>query len=162
MRLKSWPVELPVVIEAAVETIRPLADDKSVDIETVMEAVDRPMIGDPERLRQVFSNLLSNAVKFTPQKGRIKVHLQDVNSRVEIRVIDTGQGIPPEFLPRLFQPFSQADPANSSSNGGLGLGLSIARRLVELHGGTIKAESAGLGQGAIFTVCLPFNKPKAK
>jgi CheY-like chemotaxis protein len=111
--------------------------------------------GDPNRLQQVFWNLLSNAVKFTPRGGRIQVLLERVNSHVEVSVIDTGEGIRPEFLPFVFDRFRQADASTTRSHGGLGLGLAIVKQLVELHGGSVRAKSAGEGQGATFVVALP-------
>jgi CheY-like chemotaxis protein len=112
-------------------------------------------MGDPARLQQVVWNLLTNAVKFTPRGGRVQVRLERVNSQVEIAVADTGAGIPPEFLPHVFERFRQADQKTTRHHGGLGLGLAIVRHLVELHGGTISAESGGAGHGATFTVSLP-------
>src|SRR6185437_4620955 len=111
--------------------------------------------GDPARLQQVFWNLLSNAIKFTPKGGKVEVRLQRVNSHVELSVSDTGIGIPADFLPHVFDRFSQRDASTSRSYGGLGLGLAIAKQLVELHGGTLHAQSAGEGRGASFTVRLP-------
>ena len=113
------------------------------------------MSGDPTRLQQVVWNLLSNAVKFTPKDGRVQITLERVNSHVEIAVSDTGQGMSAEFLPQLFERFQQAETGATRSHGGLGLGLAIVRHIVELHGGTVFAESAGVGQGATFTVKLP-------
>jgi CheY-like chemotaxis protein/anti-sigma regulatory factor (Ser/Thr protein kinase) len=111
--------------------------------------------GDPVRLQQVVWNLLSNAIKFTPRGGRVQIKLERVNSHIEISVSDTGPGIAPEFLPHVFDRFRQADQQTTRQYGGMGLGLSIVRHIVELHGGTVKAESEGLGQGSIFTVMLP-------
>ena len=111
--------------------------------------------GDPGRLQQVLWNLLTNAIKFTPKGGQIQVLADRVDSHLEISVTDTGEGIAPEFLPQLFERFSQADASTSRNHGGLGLGLSIVRHLVEMHGGTIRAESPGVGQGATFVVSLP-------
>lgn len=113
------------------------------------------MSGDPNRLQQVVWNLLSNAIKFTPKRGKVEVLLQRVNSHVEITVADTGQGIRPEFLPHVFERFRQADATTTREFGGLGLGLSIVKHLVELHGGQIRAKSAGEGHGATFCVELP-------
>jgi CheY-like chemotaxis protein len=112
-------------------------------------------LGDPERLQQILWNLLSNAVKFTSRGGRVQVHLGRGNSHVEVAVSDTGIGISPEFLPYIFEPFRQADSGTTRENGGLGLGLAIARQLVEMHGGTIEAASAGRGAGSTFRVGLP-------
>ena len=113
------------------------------------------MSGDPGRLQQVLWNLLTNAIKFTPKGGKIQVLADRVASHLEISVTDTGEGIAPEFLPQLFERFSQADASTTRNHGGLGLGLSIVRHLVEMHGGTIRAESPGVGQGATFIVSLP-------
>jgi CheY-like chemotaxis protein len=116
-----------------------------------------PMSGDPERLQQVVWNLLSNAVKFSQRGGRVEVRLSPgEDSHAEIRVADNGQGIDPEFLPFVFDPFRQADSSTTRRQGGLGLGLSIVRQMVEMHGGTVRVESAGAGQGSTFTVALPF------
>jgi CheY-like chemotaxis protein len=111
--------------------------------------------GDPVRLQQVVWNLLSNAIKFTPRGGRVQVRLERINSHIEVAVSDTGSGIVPEFLPHVFDRFRQADMKTTRQHGGMGLGLSIVRHLVELHGGSVKAESGGEGQGATFTVLLP-------
>ena len=114
-----------------------------------------PIIGDARRLQQVVWNLLSNAVKFTPPRGRVEISCARRGPGVLIAVRDTGQGIAPEFLPRLFDRFTQADSTTTRAHGGLGLGLAIVRHLVEMHGGTVRAESRGEGQGATFTVTLP-------
>src|SRR5918999_4823993 len=111
--------------------------------------------GDPVRLQQVVWNLLSNAIKFTPRGGRVQVRLERVNSHVEVAVSDTGTGIPAAFLPHVFDRFRQADQKTTRQHGGMGLGLAIVRHLVELHGGTVRAESEGEGQGSTFTVLLP-------
>jgi signal transduction histidine kinase len=112
-------------------------------------------LGDANRLQQIVWNLLSNAVKFTPKGGTVDVRLESMNSRVEFHVRDTGVGIAAEFLPYVFERFRQADSSSTRSHGGLGLGLAIVRHLVELHGGTVRAESPGIGQGATFIVNLP-------
>jgi len=155
MRLDVQRVELPVVIEAALDAVRPAAEAKGIRIQSVLEPIVDPVNGDPARLQQVVWNLLSNAVKFTPRDGRVQLVLSRVNSHVELSVSDTGKGIAPEFLPHVFERFRQADSSTSREHGGLGLGLSIVRQLVELHGGTIAASSAGEGHGATFTVSLP-------
>ena len=111
--------------------------------------------GDPDRLQQIVWNLLANAIKFTPADGKVDVELSRVNAHVEVKVSDTGIGISREFLPHVFDRFRQADSSTTRSHGGLGLGLAIVRHLVELHGGTVAADSAGPGQGATFTVLLP-------
>ena len=114
-----------------------------------------PVSGDPARLQQVMWNLLTNAVKFTPKGGRVQVLLERVNSHLEMSVSDTGEGIAPEFLPYVFDRFRQADATTTRRHGGLGLGLSIVKQLVELHGGSVRVKSAGIGQGTTFTVSLP-------
>jgi len=124
-------------------------------LQKVMDTGVVSVSGDPVRLQQVVWNLLSNAVKFTPRGGRVQVRLERVNSHIEVCVSDTGAGIAPEFLPHVFDRFRQADMGTTRHHGGLGLGLAIVRHLVELHGGTVRAESPGEGQGATFTVLLP-------
>jgi signal transduction histidine kinase/CheY-like chemotaxis protein len=156
LRLDLRTVELPPVIEAAVEATRPAAEAKGVRLTTALDPRSGPINGDADRLQQVVWNLLTNAIKFTPGGGEITVRLRSVDSRVEITVRDSGMGINPEFLPHIFDRFRQADPGTNRMHGGMGLGLSIVRQLVELHGGTVKAESEGEGKGATFTVGLPF------
>jgi PAS domain S-box-containing protein len=155
IRLNVQMVELLPVIEAAIDTVRPAADAKNIRLQSVLDPAAGPVLGDSERLQQIVWNLLSNAIKFTPKRGRVQVCLQRINSHVEIIVTDTGQGISAEFLPYVFDRFRQADSSITRSFGGLGLGLAIVRQLVELHGGTVHAESPGEGQGATFTVKLP-------
>jgi signal transduction histidine kinase len=115
--------------------------------------------GDSFRLQQVFNNLLRNAIKFTPDGGLIKVAVKNAKSRVVVQVSDTGKGISKEFLPHIFEPFQQADMSSTRSTGGLGLGLAISYRLIEMHAGTLRAGSRGPGQGATFKVSLPFSGP---
>ncbi|MBF2047903.1 MAG: response regulator [Elainella sp. C42_A2020_010] len=155
LRLNVCPVELITVIEAAIDTVRPAADAKEIQIRPILDPEAGPVSGDADRLQQVVWNLLSNAVKFTPKGGWVQVRLERVNSHVEIVVSDSGLGINPDFLPFVFDRFQQADSKTTRSHGGLGLGLAIVRHLVELHGGSVSVYSAGLGQGAIFTVQLP-------
>jgi PAS domain S-box-containing protein len=155
LRLEAGPVQLDSVIATALDGIRPTAEAKDIKIESHIEPGAVAVWGDPARLQQVMLNLLTNAVKFNSRGGSIEVRLQRVNSHVQIIVRDTGQGISPEFLPFVFERFRQADGSITRAHGGLGLGLSIVRHLVELHGGTIHAESAGLGLGATFTVDIP-------
>jgi PAS domain S-box-containing protein len=155
MRLDIQPVELPLVIQAAVDAVRPAAIAKEIGLHVLLDPNAGPVSGDPGRIQQVVWNLLSNAVKFTPKGGKVQVRLERINSRVEITVSDTGQGIKPEFLPYIFDRFRQADSSLSRAHGGLGLGLAIVRHLVELHGGKVEAQSAGEGYGATFTVGLP-------
>jgi signal transduction histidine kinase/ActR/RegA family two-component response regulator len=154
LRLNVQAVDLPDVVRSAVDAVTPAADAKNLRMETVLDP-QAPISGDPERLQQILWNLLSNAVKFTPKGGKVQVRLERVNSHVEVAVSDTGIGIAPEFLPHVFERFRQADAGISREKGGLGLGLSIARQLTEMHGGTIEAASSGAGQGATFRVKLP-------
>lgn len=155
IRLNVQPVECPEIVSNAVDAIGPAAEAKGVRIETVVDPQASPISGDPERLQQVLWNLLSNAVKFTNRGGRVQVRLERVNSHVEVTVSDTGIGIPTEFLPYVFDRFRQAESGIARERGGLGLGLSIARQLTEMHGGTIEASSAGVGHGATFRVKIP-------
>lgn len=157
MRLDVQPVELPVVIQAALDAVRPAADAKNIRLQTVLDPRAGPVSGDPGRLQQVLWNLLSNAVKFTPKGGRVQIHLERINSHVAITVSDTGPGISPDFLPYVFDRFRQADSSFTRLHQGLGLGLAIVRQLVELHGGSVEAHSAGHGYGATFTVRLPIS-----
>jgi len=147
--------ELQPVIEAALESIRPTAQAKAVRLELVLEPVGALIYGDVDRLRQVIWNLLSNAVKFTPGNGSVQVKLHCTSSHAVITVSDSGEGIKRDFLPRVFDRFSQADGSSTRTHGGLGLGLAIVRHLVEIHGGTVHAESPGEGLGATFMVSLP-------
>jgi signal transduction histidine kinase len=149
LRLDVGIVDLPAVVDAAVESIRPAAAAKEIRLQTIVDPGAGPVSGDAARLQQVVWNLLANAVKFTPRGGQVQVHLQRVNSHVEIVVSDTGAGISGEFLPHVFERFRQEDAGSTRSHGGLGLGLAIVRHLIELHGGTAAAESGGAGMGAI-------------
>lgn len=155
LRLDLRPADLPAVVAEAVGNIQPTAATKGVRLETMIDPRAGPVSGDPDRLRQVVWNLLSNAVKFTPKGGKVQVRLSRVNSQVELHVSDTGVGIAPEFLPRMFERFTQADSSSTRSHSGLGLGLGIARHLVELHGGAISAHSDGVGRGATFVLSIP-------
>ena len=155
IRLDVQPVELPLIVDNAVATIQPAADAKGVRVQAVVDPRVGPVSGDPGRLQQVVWNLVSNAVKFTPKNGRVQVRLERVNSHVEIIVSDTGMGIRPDFLPYVFERFRQAEAGTTRKTGGLGLGLAIVRHIVEMHGGTVEASSAGEGQGATFRVRLP-------
>ncbi len=160
LRLEVQPVELIPVIEAALESVRPAADAKAIQVESLLDAQTGLVMGDSSRLQQIIWNLLSNAVKFTPHGGCIWLQLREVDAQVQISVHDTGGGIKPEFLPFVFDRFRQADGSTTRVHGGLGLGLAIVRHLVELHGGTVKAESAGENQGATFTIALPLSAQK--
>ena len=144
-------------VEAAVETVQTAADAKGIRLEKFIDPSAGPISGDPGRLQQVMWNLLSNAIKFTPRGGKVQVVLQRVNSHVELSVADTGCGVKPEFMPHLFERFRQGDPATTRSHGGLGLGLSIVKSLVELHGGTVSAHSPGEHRGTTVTVHLPLS-----
>ncbi|HYO99372.1 MAG TPA: ATP-binding protein, partial [Pyrinomonadaceae bacterium] len=155
LRLDVRQLDPASFIEAAIEALRPAAEAKNVRIQKVMDTGVVSVAGDPARLQQVVWNLLSNAIKFTPKGGRVQVRLERINSHIEIAVSDTGAGIDAEFLPHVFERFRQADQKTTRHYGGLGLGLSIVRHLVELHGGTVQAESPGTGQGATFVVHLP-------
>jgi PAS domain S-box-containing protein len=155
LRLDVRAVDPASFIEAAIEAVRPAAEGKDVRIQKVMDTGVASVATDPARMQQVLWNLLSNAIKFTPKGGRVQVRLERINSHIEIAVSDTGAGISPEFLPFVFERFRQADQQTTRQHGGLGLGLAIVRHLVELHGGTVHAESEGLGQGATFVVKLP-------
>jgi len=164
VRLEVQPTDVAAVIEAAVEAVRPSVEARGLRLVTVIDPLAGPVSGDPNRLQQVMWNLLTNAVKFTPRGGRIEVLLQRVNSHLEATVRDTGIGIEPQFLPQVFDRFRQADASTTRGHGGLGLGLSIARQLVELHGGGLRAHSEGPGQGATFVVSLPLAvvRPRAE
>ena len=155
LRMDVRPADPNSFIDAAVEAVRPAAEAKGVRMQKVMDTGAISVPGDPVRLQQVVWNLLSNAIKFTPRGGRVQIRSERVNSHLEIVVSDTGQGIPPDFLPHVFDRFRQADQKTSRQYGGMGLGLSIVRHLVELHGGTVSATSEGEGRGATFTVKLP-------
>jgi PAS domain S-box-containing protein len=142
-------------IEAAIETVTPAAEAKGIRVETMLDPAAGPVSGDPGRLQQVIWNLLSNAIKFTPRHGKVQIVLERVNSHVEISVADTGVGIRPDLVPHLFERFRQGDASTTRKYGGLGLGLSIVKSLVELHGGTVWVRSPGEGQGTTVTVHLP-------
>jgi PAS domain S-box-containing protein len=153
--LDLHPLELAPIIEAAINVVRPTADAKGIRIETFFDSDPELVSGDANRLQQVIWNLVSNAVKFTPGGGKVTVALQQLSSETHITVSDTGSGISPDFLPFVFDRFRQADSSTTRQHGGLGLGLAIARHIVEIHGGTITAISQGEGQGATFKVALP-------
>lgn len=155
--LDIQPVEPIFVIEAALETLRPAADAKGIRLGKLLDPDAGPISGDPSRLQQIVWNLVSNAIKFTEKNGTIQVLLQRVNSHVEISVSDTGVGIKPEFVAHVFERFRQADASTTRRYGGLGLGLSIVKNLVELHGGTVQVRSDGEGKGTTFTLQFPLN-----
>ena len=158
LKIRAQPVALAAIVQEALETVRLSAAAKAIVVESSLDG-DATVPGDPDRLRQIAWNLLSNAVKFTPSGGRIQVRLARAGSGVELRVQDTGAGIDPAFLPYVFDPFRQGDASMTQPHGGLGLGLAIVRHIAELHGGTISAESAGVDQGAVFTLKLPLAGP---
>jgi PAS domain S-box-containing protein len=155
IRLDVQPVELPLVVHNAIATVQPAADAKGVRLHTITDPRVGPVSGDPDRLQQVVWNLLSNAVKFTPKNGRVQIRVERVNSHIEVVVSDTGIGIRPDFLPHVFERFRQADTGLKRATPGLGLGLSIVRHIIEMHGGSVYAASDGEGQGATFRVRLP-------
>ena len=155
LRIGMRKIDLSPLIDAAIEVVRPAAYAKEIQIETHTDSSGCCVNGDAERLQQVIWNLLSNAVKFTNHGGRVDVTLARNNGQVEISVADNGPGIPPEFLPHVFERFSQADTSSTRGHGGLGLGLAIARHLVELHGGSVTAENRQDSSGAVMTVKLP-------
>ncbi|HEV3469913.1 MAG TPA: ATP-binding protein [Pyrinomonadaceae bacterium] len=155
LRLDPRPLDPAAFVVEAVEAMRPAAEAKGVTLVLAPGAGVGAVSGDADRLRQVVWNLLSNAIKFTPSGGRVEVRLESAGGQVEVAVSDTGAGIGAEFLPYVFDRFRQADGSTTRAHGGLGLGLAIVRHLVELHGGTVSAESGGEGQGATFTVRLP-------
>ena len=155
IRLDVTTVEPASVTEAAINVVRPAVDAKGIKLQVILDPRAGSVSGDPERLQQVLWNLLSNAVKFTPKEGRIQVRVVRVNSNVEITVSDTGEGISADFLPYVFERFSQADNTTTRLHRGLGLGLAITKHIVELHGGTIYALSPGEGKGSSFIVKLP-------
>ena len=155
LRLDAQPVDLTSVINAAVETLRPAAEAKHIRMYVTLDFGTGSVLGDPVRLQQVVWNLVANAVKFVPREGSVRVSLGRVQSQLEIRVSDSGPGIEEEFLPHVFERFRQADSTSKKNYAGLGLGLSIVRHLVELHGGTVEAANGMDGEGAVFTVKLP-------
>jgi PAS domain S-box-containing protein len=157
LRVEFKPVDMAAIIAAAVESTRPAAEAKNIRIQTVLSSGAGPILGDAQRLQQVVWNLLSNAVRFTPKGGFIEIQLQRFESQIELRVTDTGIGIQPDFIPHLFERFSQADTSITRSRGGLGMGLAIVKSLVEVHGGVVSAFSEGEGKGAVFVVKLPIS-----
>jgi len=155
LRLQVQPIDLATVIEQAVDVMRPAAAARRISVEVHLETRPVLMMGDPDRLQQALWNLLSNSVKFSNDGGRIEVRLWTGEQQVSLAVRDTGRGIPPDFVPHVFDRFRQADGSYTREHGGLGLGLAIARSVVELHGGSIRAHSSGLGHGATFAIDFP-------
>ncbi|MGG6267040.1 PAS domain S-box protein [Leptolyngbya sp. AN10] len=162
LSLNMVPVDLAATIRAAMETVRLAAEAKSIQIQTELDTSVRKILGGSARLQQVVWNLLSNAVKFTPTEGRVNIRLENLGDQAQMIIRDTGKGIAPDFLPYVFDYFRQEDGATTRKFGGLGLGLAIVRHLVELHGGTIRAESEGEGRGATFIVRLPLMPTQAE
>jgi PAS domain S-box-containing protein len=161
INLAFRPVRMRAVVDAALAAVRPTADAKGIALEFEMTAQADEVRGDPDRLQQIVWNLLSNAIKFTPRAGRVMVRTESYEDDLTLTVQDTGQGISPDFLPRVFDRFSQADSGSTRAHGGLGLGLAIVRHLVELHAGTVEATSDGPGKGATFSVRLPLLNSRA-
>ena len=155
--IKAEAVDLTIAITSAIEAVRAAALAKNIDVQVELDEAAASVIGDSARLQQVIWNLLTNAVKFTPSGGRIDVRLGRAEGQAQVTVRDTGQGIPPDFLPHVFERFRQHDATTSRKHGGLGLGLSIVRYLTEAHGGTVSVSSPGEGGGATFTLCLPLS-----
>lgn len=159
LHLNVKPVDLAAVIGGALETVSLAVEAKRIRVATIIDSPAPAIMGDADRLRQVVTNLLTNAVKFTPPEGRIEVRLENADGAARIHVIDSGVGIEPQFLPCVFERFRQADGSYTRAHGGLGLGLAIVRHLVELHGGSVRAESPGRGMGATFSLELPASPP---
>jgi signal transduction histidine kinase len=162
LRLDFKPVELRRIIDAALDSVRPAADAKGILLEVSIAPLASPVLGDADRLQQVIWNLLSNAIKFTPRSGRVEIRLREAGGSAVLQVNDTGIGIRPDFLPFVFDRFRQAEGSITRTHGGLGLGLSIVRHLVELHGGTAEVESEGEGKGTVFLVRLPLRAELAE
>ncbi|MDZ8071047.1 MAG: ATP-binding protein [Nostoc sp. DedQUE08] len=160
IRLNIRKIDLVPIIQAAIEAVLPTSEIKDIQVEFNLDSSVGQVMGDAERLQQVVWNLLSNAVKFTPNGGRVEVHLEQVNSNVQITVSDTGKGISTDFLPYIFERFRQADSTTTRADNGLGLGLAIVHHLVEMHSGRVCAVSEGEGRGAKFTVLLPLVEPQ--
>jgi CheY-like chemotaxis protein/two-component sensor histidine kinase len=155
IRMAQQPVDLVVVTQAALDAVRPMAETKKVQLALDATPGHRTVTGDAARLQQVIWNLLANAIKFAPEGGQVGVFIESSKDHLDVKVVDTGEGISPDFLPHVFEPFRQAEGATTARHTGLGLGLGIVFQLVGLHGGTVHATSPGLGQGATFTVRLP-------
>jgi PAS domain S-box-containing protein len=160
LKLDLAQEDMRLVLENAVEVVRPAAELKQIDLRSQLDQAPMKFLCDASRLRQIVWNLLQNAIKFTPEGGRVTLRVEQAGGRVRIIVSDTGSGIEPEFLPIMFDRFSQKDMSRTRRHGGLGLGLALVKQLVELHGGTIEAASEGIDKGATFTVTLPFNAPQ--
>jgi PAS domain S-box-containing protein len=161
MRLNVQPTDLAPVIQGAIESVTPAAAAKDIKIRQVLDPHASAVSGDPTRLQQIIWNLLTNAIKFTPKGGKVDIVLERVNSHLEVTISDTGIGISPEHLPIIFERFRQVDSSSTRVHGGLGLGLSIVKQLIELHGGTIRAKSAGEGRGSTFILTFPLSPVRA-
>src|SRR5829696_8034605 len=163
LRLNVRQTELGPVVRAAADAVRPAVEAKQIKIDCTLDAGDAVIHGDPDRLQQVFWNLFANAAKFTPPGGKISVRLEYAQGGEAVRmsVTDSGAGIDPKFLPYVFDRFRQADSSSTRSHGGLGIGLTIVRHIVELHGGTVHADSRGEGHGSTFHVNLPVKAVRA-
>lgn len=155
LRLETDFIDFKQIVENAIEAVQPAAEAKLIKIESDFQSINNKIFGDANRLQQVIWNLLTNAVKFTPSGGNIKIALSNENECLEFKVTDTGEGISPEFLPFVFDRFRQADGATTRIHSGLGLGLSIVKHLIEMHGGEVSAKSEGVGRGSTFSFCLP-------
>jgi len=155
LRLERSNVDLSEIVHSAIAVVQPVIEAKHINVEIETAPGLTTLYGDGSRLQQVVWNLLSNAVKFTPEGGTVRVHLQTSAGRAELVVGDSGDGIPVEFLPHVFEPFRQADASTTRTHAGLGLGLSIVKQIVEAHGGTVAAENMPAGRGAVFSVRLP-------
>lgn len=162
LRIEALPCDLWLVLEEALSVVKPAADAKGIALISRLSSPQQIVIGDPSRLQQVFWNLLQNAIKFTPGGGRVELRMEQAGQYVNITVTDNGKGIEPEFLPAVFDRFSQNDMSHARRHGGLGLGLALVKQLVELHGGEIEAASEGSGRGAVFSVRLPLLAPQVE
>ena len=162
VRLDMQRLDLANLVDAAIESVKPTAQAKGIFLQKTIDRRVSPVAGDSNRLQQIFWNLLSNAIKFTPKGGKIEIIVEQIGSYIEIGIHDSGLGISTDFMPYVFDRFRQADASLTRQYGGLGLGLAIVKQLVELHGGTVRAESAGAGKGASFIVILPLTTSSDK
>lgn len=160
LKIERIPVRLLSIVDEVIEALGPSAEAKDIEFRRYSGDVDDFVLGDPSRLRQIIWNLLSNAIKFTPREGRVLIEVEQVGSKIETKINDTGAGISADFLPHIFEPFRQL--GGSISGNGLGLGLTIVSHLVELHGGEVHATSSGEGCGSCFTVSLPVMTSRAR